>query len=125
MKITKDYEGIVRKKSGDYYISGSIVTKENIKIELDDRLQVEGSIISEKGIESNTTLIAGGGIKAGDGIDAGDGIYAKTYIDCGKRIFAGTSIYENEEAEKTISCAELRNGLIAYGELIVTEDKYE
>ena len=98
MKITKEYKGITRKENGDYYISGSIITDEYIEIELDDRLEVEGSIVSEKGIASNATLIAGEGIKAGCGIKAGNyieagyGIYAKTYIDCGKRIFAGTSI---------------------------------
>ena len=140
MKITKEYKGITRKENGDYYISGSIMTDEYIEIELDDRLAVEDSIVSMKGIASNATLIAGnyikagwgikaggsieagGGIDAGYGIEAGDGIYAKTYIDCGKRIFAGTSIYENEEADKTISCAELRNGQIAYGVLIITGD---
>ena len=134
MKITKEYTGITRKENGDYYISGSIMTDENIEIELDDRLKVEGSIEAGGGIKAGYGIKAGGGIEAGWGIEAGDGIkagggieagggiYAKTYIDCGKRIFAGTSIYENEEADKTISCAELRNGQIAYGELIITGD---
>lgn len=63
------------------------------------------------------------GIKAGWGIEARCGVYAQTYIDCGIRIFAGTSIYDSEEeAKKTISCAELRNGQIAYGELVITRD---
>ena len=147
MKITKEYEGITRKENGDYYISGSIETDEDIEIELDDRLEVGGSIASEKSIISNTTIIsrdnieagryinvgcgieAGWGIKAGDGIEAGYGIkagwdvYAQTYIDCGLRIFAGTSINDSEAtAKKTISCAELRNGQIAYGELVITGD---
>ena len=64
---------------------------------------------------------AGDGIEAGRGIEARCGVYAQTYIDCGLRIFAGTSIYDSEEeAQKTISCAELRNGQIAYGELVIT-----
>ena len=53
MKITKEYKGITRKENGDYYISGSIITDENIVIELDDRLIVEDSIVSMKGIASN------------------------------------------------------------------------
>ena len=65
MKITKEYKGIIRKENGDYYISGSIKTDECIEVELDDRLKVEGSIISEKSIIINTTLIAGQSIKVG------------------------------------------------------------
>ena len=58
MKITKEYEGITRKENGDYCISGSIESDEDIEIELDDRLKVEGSIMSERSIISNTTLVA-------------------------------------------------------------------
>ena len=64
MKITKEYKGITRKENGDYYISGSIETDEDIEIELDDRLAVKGSIVSEKSIISNTTLVARDNIKA-------------------------------------------------------------
>ena len=39
-----------------------------------------------------------------------------------KRIFAGTSIFKNSyDCEKTIKCAELRNGEIAYGDLVITK----
>ena len=41
MKITKEYEGITRKENGDYYISGSIETDEDIEIELDDRSKLK------------------------------------------------------------------------------------
>lgn len=69
-------------------------------------------------IESGWVIEAGGGIKAGCGIKAG------AYIDCGKRIFAGTSVFDDENScEKTIKCAELRNGSVAYGDLIITKQE--
>lgn len=121
MKINKEYSWIYRKENGDYYIPNSIETDEDIEIELDDRLEVEGSIVSEKSIISNNTIIARDDINAGCGIEAGGSICVGEYIDCGLRIFAGASIYDSEEeAQKTISCAELRNGQIAYGELVIT-----
>ena len=64
---------------------------------------------------------AGCGIEAGWGIEAGDGIEAKTFISSQKRIFAGISVYRNSsDCDKTIKCAELRSGEIAYGDLVIT-----
>ena len=118
MKITKDYPGFTRAENGDYILNGSLISEEGIEIDLDDRLVVTGSIIAVGGIE------AGWGIKAGYGIKAGDGIKAGTYIDCGKRIFAGTSVYADEDdCDKTIQCAELRNGTVAYGDLIIIKQE--
>ena len=106
MKITKNYPCSTRAENGDYILNGSLISEEGIEIELDDSLVVTGKIK------------AGGGIKAGCGIKAG------TYIDCGKRIFAGTSVYDDENScEKTIQCAELRNGSVAYGDLITTKQE--
>ena len=82
------------------------------------------------GIEAVCGITAGWGIKAGlnitswDGIIAGWVIEAGTYIDCGKRIFAGTSMYaDDDDCDKTIQCAELRNGTVAYGDLIITKQE--
>ena len=73
------------------------------------------------GITAGWGIIAGWEIEAGYGIMAGWGIEARTYIDCGKRIFAGTSMYaDDDDCDKTIQCAELRNGTVAYGDLIIT-----
>ena len=98
MKITKNYPGLTRAENGDYILNGDLISEEGIEIDLDDRLVVTGRI------------------KAGLGIKAG------AYIDCGKRIFAGTSVYDCENScEKTIKCAELRNGTVAYGDLVITK----
>ena len=134
MKITKDYEGLRRLENGDYVLDGNLISDEDIEIELDDRLIVQGIIESKKNIISNVSLIvkfgieAGLGIKAGWGIEAGEGIQAgwdiiaKTYLSAGKRIFAGTSIYRtSEDSDQTIRCEELRSGEICYGELIITK----
>lgn len=128
MKITKDYEGLRRLENGDYVLDGNLISDEDIEIELDDRLIVQGIIESKKNIISNVSLIVKFGIKAGEGIEAGWGIkagwgiIAKTYLSAGKRIFAGTSIYRtSEDSDQTIRCEELRSGEICYGELIITK----
>lgn len=83
------------------------------------------SINAGDGIAAGCSIESGRGIKAGDGITAGWGIKAGTYIDCGKRIFAGISVYADDDyCEKTIQCAELRNGTVAYGDLICTPAVY-
>ena len=118
MKITKDYPGLTRAKNGDYILNGSLISDECIDIELDARLVVTGYIISLREIKAVL------GIEAGGGIEAGWGIEAVTYIDCGKRIFAGTSVYnDDDDCDKTIKCAELRNGMVAYGDLVITKQE--
>lgn len=133
MKITKDYPGLTRAKNGYYILKGNLISDDGIEIDLDDQLIVTGSIIAgcsirvrcgitaERGIKAGWGIRAGWGIKAGCGITAGWGIEARTYIDCGKRIFAGTSMYaDDDDCDKTIQCAELRNRTVAYGDLIIT-----
>lgn len=106
MKITKDYPGLTRAENGDYILKGDLVSEGCIEIDLDDRLVVTG------------------GIKAGCGIEAGCGIKAGTYIDCGRRIFAGISVYDDDDdCDKTIQCAELRNGTVAYGDIVITKQE--
>ena len=66
------------------------------------------------------------GINAGEGINAGWGIKAKTFIDCKKRIFAGLSVYHtNKNCTKTIECAELKNGEICFGDLVIVKPEAE
>lgn len=134
MKITKKYPGLTRAKNCDYILNGSLISEEGIEIDLDDRLFVTGRIKAGWDIEAVGGITAGCGIEAGRDIEAGDkiesgwgiksggGIKAGTYIDCGKRIFAGTSVLEDADTcDKTIRCAELRNGTVAYGDLIITK----
>ena len=117
MKITKQYEGLKRLDNGDYVLDGDLVSEDNIEIELDDRLIVSGKL------EAKKSIIAVCGIDAGWGINAGEYIEAKRYIHSGKRIFAGISVYHtSQNCKNQIKCAELRNGEIAYGELVITKD---
>ena len=75
------------------------------------------------GIEAGEGIEAGDGIKAGWGIEAGEGIKAEKFIDVQKRIFAGISVYRtSRDCDKTIRCAELRNGEICYGDLTLTKE---
>ena len=128
MKITKYHPGLTRAENGDYILTGDLISDEGIDIELDDRLVVTGIINTRcgikagYGIKAEWSIKAGDGIEAGDGIKAGWGIEAGTYIDCGKRIFAGTFVCDSDDdCDKTIKCAELRNGTVAYGDLVITK----
>ena len=48
------------------------------------------------------------------------------FIDVKKRIFAGVSVYPtSENCKKFIKCAELKNGEVAYGDLIIEPEKPE
>lgn len=117
----------------DYLVvTGSIKEKYGIKaicgIKAGWDIQAGWVIQAGFGIEAVCGITAGWSIKAGlnitswDGIIAGWGIEAGTYIDCGKRIFAGTSVdYSDYTCDKTIQCAELRNGTVAYGDLVITK----
>ena len=144
MKLNALWDGLKRIANGDYVIEGDLISEENIEIDLDDRLVVRGSVKTTKSIIVKRTLIAGCGIEAGwgikagdgieagwgikagcgieagDGIKAGCGIEAETFIHSEKRIFAGISVYRtSDDCDKTIKCAELRKGEIAFGELII------
>ena len=124
MKITKDYEGLVRIENGDYVLSEDLISNDNIEINLDDRFVVNGKINTTKSIISNVTVMVSCGIEAGEGIEAGCGIEAKSFIKAEKRIFAGTSVYRtNDDCDKTIKCAELQKGDICFGELVITQQE--
>lgn len=150
MKITKDYPGLRlaadgenrKKPFGDEYIlTGDLASNNDIIVEIDGVLIVLGNIVAKGSITAENTKIvatedikagggikagrinAGGGIRADGGIEAGGDIKAKTFIDCGKRIFAGISMYRtSKDCNKTIKCAELRHGEICYGELVIVEE---
>ena len=134
MKIDKFWNGLKQIANGDYVLEGDLISEETIEIDLDDRLVIKGkvqtqkSIIVRRGIKAGEGIEAGRGIKAGEGIEAGwgikagEGIEAKTFIDAKKRIFAGISIYKtSRDCDKTICCAELRNGEVCYGDLTLVK----
>ena len=115
-------EGI---KAGDGIESGEGI-KAGLGIEAGEGIKAGWGIEAGDGIESGEGIKAGEGIeaglgiKAGLGIEAGEGIEAKTYIHSEKRIFAGISVYHNNNnCKKQIKCAELRKGEICYGDLII------
>jgi len=55
------------------------------------------------------------GIKAGEGINAGWGIKAK-WVDVALRIFVGLCLWREPEGEERQLRAELRRGVLAFGE---------
>lgn len=141
MKIDKLWNGLKRIANGDYVLEGDLISEETIEIDLNDRFVVRGRIQTKKsivvrcgieagegieagcGIEAGWGIEAGDGIKAGWGIEAGEGIKAEKFIDVQKRIFAGISVYRtSRDCDKTIRCAELRNGEICYGDLTLTKE---
>ena len=123
MKIDKLWNGLKRIANGDYVLEGDLISEETIEINLDDRFVVKGKIYTNKSIVVRCGIKAGCGIEAGDGIKAGWGIEAKKFIDVKKRIFAGIAIYRtSKDCDKTIRCAELRNGEICYGDLTLTKE---
>ena len=108
MKVNKEFEGLLRQKNGDYVLKGNLISDETIEIDLDDRLLVRGSVISKMSIKVGRTLIAGEGIEAG------------SFLNVGKRIFAGTSVYhDGTNCKKNIVCTELQHGEICFGELVI------
>ena len=114
MKIDKLWNGLNQIANGDYVLEGDLISEETIEIDLDDRFVIKGNIQTKK------SIIVRCGIEAGWGIKAGDGIEAKKFIDVQKRIFAGISVFRtSKDCDKTIRCAELRNGEIGYGALTI------
>ena len=117
MKITSKFAGLI-KKNGYYHFEGSIITNENLEIDLDSLLVVSGGIVAggrivaKWGIEAGWEIIAGGEIVAGGGIKAGGGIIAALSIKCKREIivglfvFAGTCTWrETTPEENIIECA--------------------
>ena len=118
------------------YIEDSLIFDGHIQIEANLgyvsfrlALKATGSIIafSGSGIKAGSGIEAGWGIKAGEGIEAGSGIEAGLSISCKYissklRIFAGLCIWKMPSTEeKQIQCEQLREGEIAYGELVIKE----
>lgn len=111
MKIDKLWNGLKRIANGDYVLEGDLISEETIEIDLNDRFVVRGRIQTKKIIVVRC------------GIEAGEGIKAEKFIDVQKRIFAGISVYRtSRDCDKTIRCAELRNGEICYGDLTLTKE---
>ena len=124
---------------GDISAEGGIYAKGGIYAEGD--ISAGGGISAEGGIYAKGDIYAKGGISAGGdisakggilealhGITAGLKIYARTTIECGMRIFAGTTPWSWVGKEhREIKCGKLLKGEIAYGDLIETglEDNIE
>ncbi len=107
----------------DIKAGGCIATRFGIKAGYD--ITAERSITAKcEGIEAGEDIISGESITAGNGITAGCAISAKTYIDCGKRIFAGIRVLDTDEnCKKDITCAELKQGQICYGNLVLKDSE--
>lgn len=75
-------------------------------------------------IEAAGSIEAGESIEVVRNIKAGEYVKATTYIDCGGSIFAGVSAsLPSAKCDKSIICAELRQGEICYGELVITKNE--
>lgn len=73
-------------------------------------------ITAGSGIKAGESITAGWGIRAGEDIEAGD------CIEAGERIFAGIKVLDTDEnCKKDITCAELKQGQICYGNLILKD----
>lgn len=68
----------------------------------------------------SVTAQAGSGIEAGEGIKAGFSI-SGGWVFSGMRIFAGTCLWHSPNAEDMEVRAELRGGVIAFGNHIAPE----
>ena len=85
------------------------------------------SIESGMGIEAGWGIKSGMGIKSGlsiesgEGIEAGEGIECKGVLSFAKRLFAGTSVYQDTTAEiKTVICGKIKGGVVCYGDVTET-----
>lgn len=98
MKITKDFEGLTKTELGDYLFKGDLHSDDEIDIDLDDRLVIEGNLTSGSsihakfGVEATKDITAGEGIRVGHGLKAGASIKAGKDVDAGHGIEAGESI---------------------------------
>ena len=118
-------------KLGVANLDGNLEIEENLGIVTFRSLNVLGYIFAKagcgikadyeikagSGIEAGCGIEAGYGIKAGSGIEAGYGINCKLELKFNYRLFAGISIYQNEEnAIKDIICGKLIGpGKVCYG----------
>ena len=91
------------------YAAGSLV------IEAGSGIEAGEGIEAGSGIKAGWGIKAGSGIEAGWGIEAGFQIYAK-WISSKLRIFAGLCIWRLPTAKEQKIRAELRDGVIAFGE---------
>lgn len=106
----------------DIIAGGCIATRFGIKAGYDIKAGRDITAICD-GIEAGEYITSGESITAGSGIRAGCTVSAKTYIDCGERIFAGIKVLcAGENCQKDITCAELRQGEICYGNLILRDE---
>lgn len=80
---------------------------------------VYGNILANGCIFADETIIVDGSITT-ESIIAGAPIVTNSYIDVRNNIFAGASAnIKNYKSDNIITCAEFRNGKIAYGKLVI------
>ncbi len=122
MIIDKNYKNLKRLGNRNYFIKGDLIVEEELEVNLDVWLEVEGLIKVKGKIISNKTIKAGRYIEAGYSIVAMLQITAKSYISARLRIFAGTCSWKSiEEKEKTVTCSALKNGEIVFGTLNIVK----
>lgn len=115
MKITKDFKGMKCVAHRSYVIEGDLISGEDIEINMEDnRLIIEGSIISQKSIfvsgilHANQNIQAEGDIEATEWIEAGGWIKAGKNIEACAHICAGYQI----EAGGDIKSRNIKAGFI-------------
>lgn len=110
------HTGALMALNGSVYVKGNIYASEEVLAELD--INVSGNIVARGFIRAYNGHIAAGG-----SINAGGNITAKTFIKCQRRIFAGIDPDETTEScNNVIRCAELRQGQLSYGILILNPE---
>ena len=118
--------GYVKFKRG-LAVTGYIVFRPGSGIEAGWGIKAGLSIESGMGIEAGWGIKSGMGIKSGlsiesgEGIEAGEGIECKGVLSFAKRLFAGTSVYQDTTAEiKTVICGKIKGGVVCYGDVTET-----
>ena len=124
MKITKEYEGLVRAENGDYVLQGDLICHEDLEIDLDDRLLVAGKIFVDGYITSKDSLYAGGDLEATGTIRILECLSASGCISSDQSIEVGFSIQSNQDIKahwglsvgnriKAFGCIEVGDGILA------------
>ena len=111
---TVRFSGYVRAKGRVVAGAGSGINA-GLGIKAGSGINAGWGINAGEGINAGWGINAGLGIKAGSGINAGWGIKAK-WVDVALRIFVGLCLWREPEGEERQLRAELRRGVLAFGE---------
>jgi hypothetical protein len=118
-----DYAGhiVIAENLGTVRFSGHVRTKGRMEAGAGSGISAGDGISAGSGISAGDGISAGYGISAGDGISAGSGISAgygikAKWVDVAIRIFVGLCLWREPEGEERQLRAELRRGVLAFGE---------